>query len=146
MIQQIASIIMRGSPYDWYAVPIVLAAGALAGAAASWRFFVQCLNGIRGRNWPVVAATIDIASVALQTENYGKGDIVSYLATLTYFYRNPELQTGDFSRKFNADEEADARAWADSYKGSTVNVHVDPRDPSHSVLRREDLEAAGDST
>jgi hypothetical protein len=40
---------------------------------------------------------------------------------------------------FNADEEADALASVASYKGSSVMVHVDPRDPSHSVLRAEEL-------
>ena len=50
----------------------------------------------------------------------------SYLATLTYFYRNPELQAGEYSRMFGVDEEA--QAWAAFYKGSTVIVNVDPRD------------------
>ena len=132
-------MIVRGTIYDWYSIPFVLAAGVIAFAASKWRFFVQRLNGICGRNWTTVSATVDIASVDRQTENYGKGEIVSYLATLTYFYRNPELQTGDYSRAFNGDEEADAQAWAASYKGSTVTVHVDPRDPSRSVLRKEEL-------
>jgi Protein of unknown function (DUF3592) len=108
-------------------------------AASYWRFFVQWLNGIRGRNWTAVSAVIDIISVVRQTEQTGKGEIVSYLASLTYFYRNPELQTGDYSRLFNSEEEADAQAWAASYKGCTVTVRVDPRDPSRSVLRKEEL-------
>ena len=33
----------------------------------------------------------------------------------------------------------EAQAWANSYKGSTVMVHLDPRDPTRSVLREEDL-------
>jgi hypothetical protein len=130
---------MRGTIYDWYGLPFVLAAGIIAAAASKWRFFVQRLRGIGGRNWPTIPASIDITSVARQTENYGKGEIVSYLATLTYFYRNPELQSGDYSRSFNADEEADAQAWAASYRGSKVMVHVDPREASRSVLRKEEL-------
>jgi len=63
--------------------------------------------------------------------------IVGYAAALTYFYRNPELQMGEFSRMF--DEEADAQAWVARYKGRTVIIHVDPRHPSRSVLRKEDL-------
>jgi hypothetical protein len=37
------------------------------------------------------------------------------------------------------DEEKTAQAWAASYKGNTVMVHVDPRDQSRSVLRKEEL-------
>jgi hypothetical protein len=44
---------------------------------------------------------------------------------------------GDYSRRFGKKE--DAEAWANSYKGETVKVHVDPRDPTRSVLREEDL-------
>jgi len=33
---------------------------------------------------------------------------VNYLATLTYFYRNPDLQSGDYC-ELGEDEEADAR-------------------------------------
>jgi hypothetical protein len=60
-----------------------------------------------------------------------------YKATLTYVYRYPEEQMGDYSRRFGKKE--DAEAWANSYKGETVKVHVDPRDPTRSVLREEDL-------
>jgi len=132
-------MIVRGTIYDWYAIPLVLAGGVVAVVAFYWRFFVQWLNGIRGRDWPAVSATIDIVSVVKQEEQTGHGTIISYLATLTYFYHNPELQTGDYCRNFDEDEEDDAQAWAASYKGSAVTVHVDPRDPAHSVLRKADL-------
>jgi hypothetical protein len=139
MIEPIASVIMRGSVYDWYAFPILLVSVAVLFAAFHWRIFVQWLSGIQGRNWPAVSATIDMVNVIEQRHATGRGDIVYYLATLTYFYRNPELQTGDYSRLFGDDEEDDANAWAKSYKGFTVKVHVDPCDPSNSVLRKEDL-------
>jgi hypothetical protein len=44
---------------------------------------------------------------------------------------------GDYSRRFG--NEDDAKAWANSYKGETVKVHVDPNDRTRSVLREEDL-------
>jgi hypothetical protein len=128
-----------GTIYDWYAFPVIAVVAVVAVIASKWRFFVQWLHGVRGRDWPAVSATIEVVSVVKQVTHTGKGDIVSYLASLTYFYRNPYLQTGDYCREFNADEEADARAWADSYKGSSVIVHVDPNDPAHSVLRKEEL-------
>ena len=103
------------------------------------RFIVQWVEGVRGREWPAVSAIIDIVTVIQETEQTRYGDrIVGYLASLTYFYRNPELQTGDYSRMF--EKEAEAQAWAASYKGRTVMVHVDPRDPSRSVLREEELQ------
>ncbi|MGO8914305.1 MAG: DUF3592 domain-containing protein [Stellaceae bacterium] len=139
MNQPIASMIWSGTPYDWYAFPILTVIAAILGVAYHWRFFVQWLNGLRGRNWPVVSATIDTVSVVEQRQAAGKRDIVYYLATLTYFYRNPELQTGDYSSLFGHDDEEEAKAWAESYKGSTVKIHVDPRDPSRSVLRKEEL-------
>jgi hypothetical protein len=88
----------------------------------------------RGRNWPTAAATVDIVSVANVTDD---ARLPSYLATLTYIYRNPEQQLGECSRRFSTKD--DAEAWANSYKGSTVTVHVDPRDPTRSVLREENL-------
>lgn len=95
----------------------------------------------RGRNWPTVSAVVDIVSVAFCEDNTLrlKADLnfPYYLATLTYIYQNPEKQMGDYSRSFG--NEDDAKAWANSYKGETVKVHVDPRDPTRSVLREEDL-------
>jgi hypothetical protein len=123
---------------NWYEVFIFLGVLAFTLAASYWRFFVQWLNGIRGRDWAAVSATVDVVSVVEQTmqTKYGERPI-GYLATLTYFYRNPELQTGDYSRTFG--NETEAQGWAASYKGKTVMVHIDPRDPSNSVLRKEEL-------
>ena len=67
----------------------------------------------------------------------GYPNLSSYKATLTYTYNNPEQQMGDYSRTFA--NEDDAKAWANSYKGETVTVHIDPRDPTRSVLRKEDI-------
>ena len=97
---------------------------------------------MRGRNWPTVSAVIDIVSVSLEDDSFIPAQKASfdqpyYKATLTYIYHYPEAQMGDYSRDFGSKE--DAEAWANSYKGETVKVHVDPRDPTRSVLREEDL-------
>ena len=142
-----ASIIVSGSVDVWDSTPFLIYVAIVIIAVASfvivsagyWRLFSQWVQGLRGSDWPVVSATIDIVSVVELITSTGKGDSVSYLATLTYFYRNPDLQTGDYCRRFNADQEADAQAWAASYKGSAVLVHIDPRDPSRSVLRMQEL-------
>ena len=138
MTQPIVGIVMLVSPYDWHIIAIAVALVAVTSAARYWRFFVQWLEGIRGLHWAATSAVIDVVSVVEQkAQGRYEEYVVGYLATLTYFYRNPELQTGDYSRMFN--EEADAQAWAASYKGRNVMVHVDPRDPSNSVLRKEEL-------
>lgn len=103
-----------------------------------WKLIVQRFDSVRGRDWPTMSALIDVVTVTVQTEQTKYGErIVGYLATLTYFYRNPELQMGEFCRMF--DQEFEAHRWADIFKGRTVMVHVDPRDPTHSVLRKESL-------
>jgi len=103
-----------------------------------WRFFAQWFIGMRGRDWPTIPAVVDIVSVVTQTrQSRNREYVVGYMATLTYFYRNPELQMGEYSRDFNFEQ--DAQDWAASYKDKTVKVHVDPRDPTRSVLRKEDL-------
>jgi hypothetical protein len=132
-------LILRGTADDWYVFPYLLAFVAVVYAALYWRPFAQWLAGIRGRNWPSTSAVIDIVSVVEQRQATGRRDIVTYLATLTYSYRNPDLQMGDYVRLFDSDEEADAQAWAASYKGTTVKIHIDPSDPKRSVLRKEDL-------
>jgi hypothetical protein len=131
-------MIFRGSINDWYSIPFLLAIVAVTVAARYWRFFVQWMRGIRGKEWAAVSASVDVVSVVVQTERGQGGDrIIGYLATLSYFYRNPELQTGDYTRMFVGEQ--DAQEWAASYKGRTVMVHVDPHDPSNSVLREEAL-------
>jgi hypothetical protein len=135
MDQPIACIILRGTANDWYYLPFLMAFVVVGVVAGYWRFFLQWLNGIRGRDWTVVPAVVDIVSAVPQTDD--RGHIIGYLATLTYFYRNPELQMGEYSRMFGEQEEA--QTWTASYKGDTVMVHVDPHDLSRSVLRTEEL-------
>src|ERR1700722_10247845 len=106
----------NGAPWPVYLIMLVVF--VVVATASSWQFFVQWLNGIRGRNWPTVSAVIDLASVQKRVESTGKGDYVTYVALLTYVYRNPDLQTGDYDKSFQSEDEA--QAWANSYKGSTV--------------------------
>jgi hypothetical protein len=131
-------MILTHSASGWWTLLITLAAAAISFVARYWRFVVQWLDGIRGRDWAMTSATVDVVSVVVQTSRGRYGDVVvGYLATLTYFYRNPELQMGEYSRMF--DKEEDAQTWAALYKGRSVVVHVDPRDPTRSVLRKEEL-------
>jgi hypothetical protein len=127
------------TPAAFFIVGLVIVVVAIA--APSWQFLVQWWNGVRGRNWPTVSAVIDLASVQKRVESGGRqGPIITWVALLTYVYRNPDLQTGDYDRSFNDEDEAND--WANSLKGCTVMVHVDPKDPSNSVLWKEELEAA----
>jgi hypothetical protein len=122
----------------WIQIAVFAAVVAISIAARYWRFFVQWLEGLRGGEWPPVSAIVDVVSVVEQTEQGRYGErVVGYVATLTYFYRNPELQMGEYSRMFG--KLTEAQEWADSYKGRTIMVHVDPRDPTRSVMRKEEL-------
>jgi hypothetical protein len=143
MTPLIAGILMRGgSTISRFSIILIsLAAGAVMLVGICWQLLDKWIERTRGRNWPTVSAAVDVVSVAFCEDNTPplKADLnfPYYLATLTYFYRNPEQQTGDYSRRFGDKDEA--QAWANSYKGSTFMVHVDPRDPTRSVLREEDL-------
>jgi hypothetical protein len=125
----------------WPVWLVVFVAVVIASTASSWQFIAQRWNGYRGRNWPTVSAVIDLVSVQRREESGGKGrPIITWVALLTYVYRIPDLQTGDYDRSFSDEDEA--KDWANSLKGCAVMVHVDPKDPAHSVLRKEDLDNA----
>jgi hypothetical protein len=114
---------------------IIVLVGFCRGAVEEW------IDYYHGRKWPMVSAVIGVVRVTVvppkgisSTANHSWP---TYLATLTYTYRNPEEHTGAYSRSFVKKE--DAEAWANSYKDETVNVHVDPRDSTRSVLLDKDL-------
>ena len=117
-----------------------LVAGVGLLVSICWNTVDVMIKRFYGRNWPTVSAVIDAVGVSLVESKIPSSGAVhnwpSYLA-LTYSYRNREQQMGDYSRQFAKQE--DAEAWANSYKGDTVKVHLDPRDPTRSVLREEDL-------
>jgi len=142
----IASILMHsgggpltGSEVKWF----FLAFGAVMLVGACWDLIDSLIKRFYGRKWPTIQAVIDIVSVAYCEDDSpipapkASLDHPYYLATLTYIYNNPEQQMGDYKRRFG--NEKDAKDWANSYKGETVKVHVDPHDPTRSVLREEDL-------
>ena len=138
----IASTFMSGgTSTGFWSILILLAFGAVMLVGTCWQIIDTLVKRYHGRNWPTVSAVIDIVSVAFCEDNSlpTKADLSFpyYLATLTYIYHNPEQQMGDYKRRFG--NEDDAKAWANSYKGETVTVHVDPRDPTRSVLREEVL-------
>jgi hypothetical protein len=101
-----------------------------------WMQRRQAARERNARNWPTLTATIEVISVA--------GGILSekglFAATLTYFYRNPELQMGEYQRAFTT--KASAKAWVTQFKNRTVLVHVNPADPSNSVLFSSEIAGA----
>ena|SRR5579871_2706223 len=137
MTLRIASILMSGSggPETIYTFVIAMLAAVFAVLVFVGRMLAGTrIERSRCRNWPTASANVDIVSVADVTDDARSP---SYLATLTYVYFNPEEQVGDYSRSFGKKEVAEA--WANSYKGESVKVYVDPRDPARSVLLEEDL-------
>lgn len=111
-------------------------------AAMRWR--KKRKSRVRQRtatNWPIVTATIDVAAVmqhvAPEADQRLPDARQPFVVSLTYFYRNPELQIGEYRRAFATKEQA--RRWAAQFKGRTVPVHVNPHDPTDSVLLESDL-------
>jgi Protein of unknown function (DUF3592) len=143
MTPLIANILMQsGQDTHFWLILISLFGAAVMLVGLCWQLLDNWKKRTRGRNWPTVSAVIDIVSVAFIKDDIPspKADLDGsyYKATLTYTYNNPGQQMGDYSRDFAKKE--DAEAWAKSNKGETVTVHVDPRDPTRSVLREEDLQ------
>jgi hypothetical protein len=134
----IGLILKHSSGFDWFSLPLFIAIVIGSAIARYWRFFVQWRNGKRASEWTTMPAVIDVVSISEQIEEGRHGEqTIRYLATLTYFYRNPELQMGEYSRLFTYKVEADA--WSAPHKGKTVVVHIDPRNSTRSVLRKEAL-------
>ena len=86
------------------------------------------------RDWLSVPAAIDVVSVAERTVNKRH----YYAATLTYFYRRPELQMGEYEREFQ--QKTPAQEWVKQFKGRQIVVHVNPKNIAESVLLDSDLD------
>ena len=92
------------------------------------------------RRWPTVMATIDVVSVSeTSVESHGNRGTIAFKATLTYFYRNPELRVGEYERIFSLEKAA--RTWVEQFKGRQAPIYVNPRRPDDSVLLDADVEA-----
>ena len=121
-------------------VLVVVAVVAVMLVADCWHLLDNWIERIGDRNWLTVSAVIKKVSVTFVTDDLppveANTNHAYYFATLTCTYRNPELQVGEYSRRF--ENEDDAQAWANSYLGITVTVRIDRRNPAHSELRKED--------
>jgi len=111
----------------------------IAFIATNWRKILRKITSGTAGDWTTASAKIEVVSAVEQLREGRYGDeITGYLATLTYFYRNPELQMGEYTRFFPL--KASAQAWADQFKDRQVVIHVNPRDLTDSVLMDADLE------
>jgi hypothetical protein len=119
----------------------VLVAGACGLASSWWKRWRRGAKARRARHWPAYPAVIDVVSVAAR-KNREKKQV--YPAVLTYFYRHPELQSGEYEREFTLQEAA--VRWAAQFKGHTVMVHVNPANAADSVLFDADLEGVTATT
>lgn len=126
--------------FIWLAYLIVVGLVLGPSLAIYRRLAVQRLRGFEGRNWPTISATIHEFTVDEDEIPTRGRTITIFEVTLQYVFHNPEIQIGEYLRKFGDRDEAEA--WANSFKGCTVKVHVDPKDPTKSILRKEELEAA----
>src|ERR1035437_4010114 len=104
-------------------LPII---AAVFGVTARWfrkgrRLATNRTVARAARGWLTVSAVIEVVSVSCHYDSDLKE---YYVAALTYFYRRPELETGDYLREFPL--KAAAQDWVKQFKGRQVMVHVNP--------------------
>ncbi len=117
-------------------VVIAVLIGVAATLQRWWRIARRKAKEPVVRAWPSLPASIDVVSTTVRQAPDNKRSY--YVAVLSYFYRNPELQMGEYEREFPL--QAVAQRWAAQFKGRTVMVHVNPANPAESVLLAADLE------
>ncbi len=81
---------------------VLLIAGTIILVAVCRGIVEEWIERTHGRYWPTVSALIGYVSVAFVEDNFAMYAMDSsyYKVTLTYVYRYPEEQTGDYSRRF----------------------------------------------
>jgi hypothetical protein len=112
--------------------PVVLWGMMVALAAFTaplFRWIRQSVLDAKAGHWPEMPASIDVVSVVEREE---ENHTTTYVATLTYFYRNPDLQMGEYERVFPL--KAAAESWVEQFKARQIMVRVDPRRPERSIL------------
>jgi hypothetical protein len=144
------ALLSGGMKIDFFPV-FVLACIVLIGLVQvgvnCWPDLVKWWEEKWAHDWPMIPAVIDLVTTATweQDEPLAGGGpptptTYEHKALLTYSYRNPEPQSGDYARSFGSED--DAKEWADSCKGLKVMVRVDPRNSARSVLHAEDIDTA----
>lgn len=146
----VIALLSGGTKTDFFALWVficIVCIGLVQVGVNGWPDFFKWWQEKWARDWPKVPAVIDLVTTATWQEEtpLAGGGVPSeptyaHKALLTYSYRNPEPQSGDYSRSFGSED--DAKDWANSCKGLKVMVCVDPRDSARSVLRGEDIDAA----
>ncbi len=129
-------------------VLFILATATISLLITSLKYILKLLKRkfieFKVRSWIMVPATIDIVTVVEHTEQESRSRAslyqptsVYYVAVLTYFYRLPDLETGEYERNFDIENEA--QHWADQFKGQQVMVQVNPKNPSESYLLDDEV-------
>ena len=150
MTMLIASILMHsgGGPITRNEVILVsLAVGAILLGGICWGLIETWYDRIHGRNWPAVSAVVDIVSVAycepdgspilnLKASSYNP----YYQATLTYIYHYPDEQQ---NQPVVANFLPRRRVLGEFLQRRNRQGPRQPRDPTRSILREEDLNTRG---
>ena len=114
--------------WDFGSVQFVLTGLLLVGATV-WRF----VKYFGASSWPVVNGTVEYARSA-PIDN-------AVQAEITYSYEvNGEYYSGQFFKTFLRDRTADE--YVARFKGKTVPVHYNPRQPDCSKLIEKEAERA----
>jgi hypothetical protein len=113
--------------HPWF-IAAVVASIAFTMIRSVWKKAAEEKLQAQATAWPTTRARIVAAQVIKVPGNENKD--VSWRGLVTYSYIGRETQIGEFDYVFDDEQVADA--WAESLKGETVTVHVDPLDETQS--------------